>query len=51
MIESKIPCHYAPRGELGRFLVDFTCPGDVVVTLGAGDITKLSAEVLSLMSE
>lgn len=49
--QSKIPCHYAPRVELGRFLVDFTRPGDVVVTLGAGDITKLSAEVFSLMSE
>jgi UDP-N-acetylmuramate--alanine ligase len=48
---SKIPCHYVPRDELGNFLVDFTRPGDAVVTLGAGDITKLSAEVLGLMSE
>jgi UDP-N-acetylmuramate--alanine ligase len=48
---SKIACQYVSRNELGKFLVGFTQSGDVVVSLGAGDITKLSVEVLGLMRE
>jgi UDP-N-acetylmuramate--alanine ligase len=49
--KSDVRCRYVPRTELGNFLVDFSQPGDVIATLGAGDITKLSAEVIGLISE
>ncbi len=36
---SQISCRYVPRLQLGCFLSQFVRPWDVVVTLGAGDIT------------
>lgn len=42
---TKIPCRYVPRGELFHFLNAHIRPHDVVVTLGAGDITKLGGEL------
>jgi UDP-N-acetylmuramate--alanine ligase len=48
---STIPCRYVPRTALGHFLSQFLQPFDVVVSLGAGDITKLSSETLSLLEQ
>jgi len=42
---SKVPCQYVPRSDLVSYGVDCLRPGDVMVTLGAGDITKVSDEV------
>lgn len=41
------PCHYIPRAQLSTFLRDFAKSQDVIITLGAGDITKLPGELLS----
>lgn len=43
---SSIDSHYSPRGELSTFLFKFLRPDDVLVTMGAGDITSVGAEVL-----
>lgn len=48
---STVPCQYVPRSALSHFLSQFVQPFDVVVTLGAGDITKLSSETLSLLEK
>lgn len=40
-----LSCRYYPRDELAAKLICFVQPGDVVITLGAGDITKLSIEI------
>jgi UDP-N-acetylmuramate--alanine ligase len=45
----KAPCHYVPRTALSHQLSRFLQPDDVVVTLGAGDITKVSSEILILL--
>lgn len=44
---SSISCRYLPRKNLASALGEILLPQDVVVTLGAGDITKLSSEYLS----
>lgn len=46
---STTPCHYVPRKDLSHYLTVFVQPNDVVVTLGAGDISKLSDETLLLL--
>lgn len=46
---SKVSCRYVTRSALSHFLSQFLQPCDVVVTLGAGDITKLSSETLVLL--
>lgn len=46
---STVSCHYVPRPALSHFLSQFVQPYDVVVTLGAGDVTKLSNETLVLL--
>lgn len=46
---SSISCEYAARGQLAAKLHQFIKPNDVVITLGAGDITKVSAETLDLL--
>lgn len=38
--------HYATRGVLDEHVADFVRPHDVVVTLGAGDVTKLGNSLL-----
>lgn len=43
---SNIALKYVPRALLSSVLQEFLLPGDVVVTLGAGDITKLSKETI-----
>ncbi len=40
---------YVPRPALGHKLSQFVQPQDVVVTLGAGDITKVAGEALALL--
>lgn len=40
-------CLYVPRVECAKTLGSFLRPHDVLVTLGAGDITKLCTEVMS----
>ena len=40
---------YVPRKQLAAFLSSFLKPQDTVVTLGAGDITHLSSEVIALL--
>lgn len=42
---SKIPCRYAARGDLVSMLSEHLRPHDIVISLGAGDITKLAAEL------
>lgn len=44
-----IPVQYVPRSALGHQLSQFVQPHDVVVTLGAGDITKVASEALALL--
>ena len=48
---STIPCRYVPRSALSHYLSQFVQPYDVVMTLGAGDITKLGSEALSLLEK
>jgi UDP-N-acetylmuramate--alanine ligase len=40
---------YVPRSKLSQFLADHLQPEDVLVTMGAGDITKVGPEVLQLL--
>ena len=46
---SSLSCRYLPRKELSHFLSQFVSSNDIVVTLGAGDITALSRETLELL--
>jgi UDP-N-acetylmuramate--alanine ligase len=46
---SQVPITYVPRTALGHKLSQFVKPHDVVVTMGAGDITKVSIETLALL--
>jgi UDP-N-acetylmuramate--alanine ligase len=48
---SAVSCRYVPRPALAHYLSQFVQPLDVVVTLGAGDITKLSGETLVLLEQ
>ena len=44
--------HYVPhRGDLAEFLVDLVAPGDLVLTMGAGDITLLAGELAQALSQ
>lgn len=43
-------CHYIPRANLIELLPTFLIEGDVVVTLGAGKITHVSAQLLQVLS-
>lgn len=43
---TRIPCRYIPRHDLVQFLAKYVRPHDVVVTLGAGDVTKVGAELM-----
>lgn len=49
--KSQISCRYVARPALSHFLSQFVKPSDVIVTLGAGDITKLSQEALFLLEK
>ncbi len=43
---SSAEVHYVPREELVNFFIKILKPGDVLVTMGAGDITKTGPELL-----
>ncbi len=43
--------HYAPRGELTAYLRSFLKPDDVLVTMGAGDITAVGSEVIEQLKK
>jgi UDP-N-acetylmuramate--alanine ligase len=44
--------HYVPhRRDLADFLADRVGPGDLVVTMGAGDITLVPTELAMLLAE
>ena len=43
--------HFVKRAELSSFLSHLLKPQDVLLTLGAGDITKVGPEVLTLLQE
>lgn len=47
--QSNLLCHYVPRNELKHFMTDLLQENDVMISLGAGDITKLSAEIIPLL--
>ncbi len=57
MLLNKIKAHssvhasYVPRPDLALYLADFLCPDDVLVTMGAGDVTRVGPEVLQKMSQ
>lgn len=40
---------YWPRSALSRALSEIVQPGDVVVTMGAGDVTSVAKETLHLL--
>lgn len=43
---------YVPhRVDLAQFLVDHVAPGDMVITMGAGDITLVATELARLLAE
>lgn len=44
-------CHPVLRKDLPHILADFACTHDVIVSLGAGDITKLSYELLNVLKQ
>ncbi len=48
---STLSCQYVPRSTLAYWLTDFIRPHDVVVSLGAGDITNLSNEIIGLFKK
>jgi UDP-N-acetylmuramate--alanine ligase len=41
------PVLYAPRRDLGNAVFDLLRPGDLLLTLGAGDITQVASEILT----
>lgn len=40
-----LPVHYVPRSDLTDYLINFTQHNDVVITMGAGDITRVGGEI------
>lgn len=42
--------HHVPRAQLAEALAGLLQPGDLLLTLGAGDITRVGGEVLSRLS-
>jgi len=44
------PCHHVERSKMAETILPSLRPHDVVLTLGAGDITKVSGEIISLMN-
>ena len=43
--------HYvAHRGDVAAYLADLVGPGDLVLTMGAGDITLLPGELAEALS-
>jgi UDP-N-acetylmuramate--alanine ligase len=48
---STIPFQYTQRHQLAQAVSQLVRPHDVVVTLGAGDITKLAGEIMPILKE
>ncbi|MFI0434255.1 MAG: UDP-N-acetylmuramate--L-alanine ligase [Parachlamydiaceae bacterium] len=48
---SDVSCRYISRPALSHFLSEFSRPGDVIVTLGAGNITHVSAETMVMLEK
>ncbi len=48
---SPVSCHYVPRSALSHYLSQYLQPNDVVVTLGAGDISKVGPETLFMLEQ
>ncbi len=46
---SSVPIRYVPRAELSQQLAQVVRPHDVVVTLGAGDVTRVGPDTLALL--
>ncbi len=44
-------CQYVPRPQLAQTLMNQLRPHDVVLTIGAGDVTKVSKETLDAMAK
>jgi UDP-N-acetylmuramate--alanine ligase len=44
------PAWQGPRGDAAQALAEFVKPGDVILTLGAGDITRTAPELLRLLA-
>ncbi len=42
---------YLPKDKILSFLLDFIKPGDIVLTLGAGDITKISDQIVDKLNQ
>lgn len=42
---------YVPFNELSLFLADYVAPGDLVITLGAGNVTAVGLKVLELVQQ
>lgn len=49
--QSTIPVQYISRPAIGHFLAKFVRPHDVVLTIGAGDVTKISQETLAILEK
>jgi UDP-N-acetylmuramate--alanine ligase len=49
-MRSSTSCAYIPKKDLSHHLIPYLLSGDVVVTLGAGDITQLAEELLEKLS-
>lgn len=47
----QLPIHYVPRKDLVGSIIKFLRPSDVLVTMGAGDITKVSTEVAARLHQ
>jgi UDP-N-acetylmuramate--alanine ligase len=45
-LATKVPMHFVARGTLIDWLLTFVQDGDLVITLGAGDITYVTKELL-----
>lgn len=43
--------HYVPRDKLADFLLHFLQPHDILLTMGAGDVTKVCPELLKKFSK
>jgi UDP-N-acetylmuramate--alanine ligase len=50
-LNSSVPCRYVRRADLSHYLCQLVQPDDVVITLGAGDITKLGDETLCMLEK
>lgn len=48
---ASVPCSYVPRSALCHYLSQYVLPEDVVVTLGAGDVTKVGTETLVMLEK